>query len=186
MTADYYSRYFELDKLQTTTSASVISKLKAAFAQHGIPEAVISDNGPQYSSSVFETFARKLEFKHTITSPYYPQSNGLAEKSMHTAKMLLKTKSSKGDPFLSILEYRSSPVDGLKSPAQLLMSRHLRSTLPITNQQLMAKAVSSKDVKTKRVQKQQHQKSYYDRSARPLSQLKEDKDKKILEASCGH
>ncbi|XP_038844475.1 aspartate beta-hydroxylase domain-containing protein 2 [Salvelinus namaycush] len=36
VTVDYYSRYFELDKLHSTTSAAVIHKLKAAFARHGI------------------------------------------------------------------------------------------------------------------------------------------------------
>lgn len=174
VTVDYYSRYFELDKLSSTTSTAVIDKLKAAFAQHGIPEAVISDNGPQYSSGEFAAFARTWEFKHTNTSPYYPQSNGLAEKSVQTAKMLLeKAKADKRDPHLSLLEYRNSPVDGFKSPAQLLMSRRLRSTLPNTNQQLLPKVVRRKDVRAKRLQKQQSQKSYYDRSARPLSQLKE-------------
>uniref|UniRef100_A0A8C2HNG3 Gypsy retrotransposon integrase-like protein 1 n=1 Tax=Cyprinus carpio TaxID=7962 RepID=A0A8C2HNG3_CYPCA len=174
VTVDYYSRYFELDKLSSTTSTAVIDKLKAAFARHGIPEAVISDNGPQYSSGEFAAFARTWEFKHTTTSPYYPQSNGLAEKSVQTAKMLLeKAKADKRDPHLSPLEYRNSPVDGFKSPAQLLMSRRLRSTLPNTNQQLLPKVVRRKDVRAKRLQKQQSQKSYYDRSARPLSQLKE-------------
>ncbi|RXN20033.1 putative hephaestin-like protein 1 [Labeo rohita] len=135
VTVDYYSRHFELDKLHSTTFAAVISKLKASFARHGIPEAVISDNGPQYSSVEFETFARTWEFLHTTTSPYHPQSNGLAEKSVHTAnKLLEKAKADKSDPYLSLPEYHNSPVNGFKSPAQLLMSRHLRSTLPNTNQ----------------------------------------------------
>ncbi len=86
VTVDYYSRYFELDKLH---SNAVISKLKAYFAWRGLPEAVISDNGPQYSSGEFESFARTWKCTHTTTSPYHPQSNGLAEKSVHTAKMLL-------------------------------------------------------------------------------------------------
>ncbi|KAL0154230.1 hypothetical protein M9458_050484 [Cirrhinus mrigala] len=143
--------YFELDKLHSTTSAAVISKLKASFARHGIPKAVISDSGPQYSSGEFETFARTWEFTHTTASLYHSQSNGLAEKSVHTAKMLLeKTKADKSDPYLSLLEYRNSPVDRFKSPAQLLMSHRLRSTLPNTNQQLLPKVVSCKDVRAKR------------------------------------
>jgi len=118
VTVDYYSRFFELDKLGSTTSTAVIDKLKATFARHGIPETVISDNGPQYSSGEFATFARTWEFKHTTTSPYYPQSNGLAEKSVQTAKMLLeKAKADKSDPHLSLLECRNSLVDGFNSPA---------------------------------------------------------------------
>lgn len=130
------------DILSWTSSTAVIDKLKAVFARHGIPEAVISiDNGLQYSLGEFVTFARTWEFKHKTTSPYHPQSNGLAEseKYVQTAKMLLeKAKADKSDPHLSLLEYRNSPVDGFKSPAQLLMSRRLRSTLPNTNQQLQS------------------------------------------------
>ncbi|KAL1268701.1 hypothetical protein QQF64_034064 [Cirrhinus molitorella] len=85
------------------------------------------------------------------------------------------------DPYLSLMEYHNSPVNGFKSPAQLLMSRHLRSTLPSTNQQLLPKVVSCKDVRAKRLHKQQHQKSYYDRSARPLSQLKEGQAVRVQE-----
>uniref|UniRef100_A0A0E9RI96 Uncharacterized protein n=1 Tax=Anguilla anguilla TaxID=7936 RepID=A0A0E9RI96_ANGAN len=37
-----------------------------------------------------------------------------------------KAHAQRSDPCLSLLEYRNTPVDGLRSPAQLLMSRRLR------------------------------------------------------------
>ena len=40
VTVDSYSRYFELDKLHSTTSAVVMHKLKAAFARHGTVETL--------------------------------------------------------------------------------------------------------------------------------------------------
>ena len=43
---DYYSRYIEVAKLSRTTAAEVITHIKSIFARHGIPEMVISDNGP--------------------------------------------------------------------------------------------------------------------------------------------
>uniref|UniRef100_A0A8K9X092 Gypsy retrotransposon integrase-like protein 1 n=1 Tax=Oncorhynchus mykiss TaxID=8022 RepID=A0A8K9X092_ONCMY len=137
VTVGHYSRYFELDKLHSTTSAAVIHKLKAAFARHGIVETLISDNGPCYKSNEFESFTKAWEFTHVTTSPHYCQSNGLAEKSVQIAKSLIdKAKADKRDPYLSLLEYDNTPVDIFKSPAQLLMSRRLRSILPSTNQQL--------------------------------------------------
>ena len=45
---DYFSRYPEVIILSSTTSKGVILALKTIFARHGIPETVISDNGPQY------------------------------------------------------------------------------------------------------------------------------------------
>ncbi|KXJ22526.1 Transposon Tf2-9 polyprotein [Exaiptasia diaphana] len=58
---DYYSRYWEISSLNTTSSASIVSKLKSTFAQDGIP-VVKSDNGPQYSPAEFATFANEWGF----------------------------------------------------------------------------------------------------------------------------
>ena len=37
VTVDYYSRYFEVNILQSTTSRAVIKRLRTHFARHGIP-----------------------------------------------------------------------------------------------------------------------------------------------------
>ena len=47
---DYFSKFFEVTKLSSTTSASTIKHLKPHFARYGIPDEVISANGPQFSS----------------------------------------------------------------------------------------------------------------------------------------
>ena len=47
ITVDYFSSFFEVDKLETTDSRTVVEKLKMQFSRHGIPEIVVSDNGPQ-------------------------------------------------------------------------------------------------------------------------------------------
>jgi len=79
---DYFSRFFEISKLENTRSITVINHLKSIFARHGIPEVVRSDNGPQYASKELKTFTQKWGFKHITSSPHYPQGNGLAEKSV--------------------------------------------------------------------------------------------------------
>jgi len=73
---DYYSRYFKLERMSTTTSSVIINKLKAIYARHGIPEKLVSDNGPQFSAQEFAHFANEWDF-----SPTYPQSNGLVGKA---------------------------------------------------------------------------------------------------------
>lgn len=148
--------------------------MKATFARHAVPETVISNNGPQYSCKEFQTFASTWEFTHVTTSLHYPQSNGLAEKTVQIAKSLMeKAKADQRDAYRSLLEYCNTPVDNLRSPAQLLMSHCLRSILPSTHQQLQPKVVSHRDAHARRVHQQQHQKRNYDTSAKPMSSLHE-------------
>ena len=51
--------------------------MKELFSQQGVPEIVMSDNGPQYSASQFKEFAAAYGFTHVTSSPNYPQANGL-------------------------------------------------------------------------------------------------------------
>ena len=53
VTVNCFSTFIEVDYMTTTTSEVVIDKLKQHIARHGIPDTVISDNGPQYSSQKF-------------------------------------------------------------------------------------------------------------------------------------
>ena len=43
---DYYSRWIEVSLLQETTSGIIVNNYKSVFSRNGIPELVISDNGP--------------------------------------------------------------------------------------------------------------------------------------------
>ena len=59
---DYYSRYIEIALLNRTTADEVIRHTKSVFSRHGIPEVVVSDNGPQFSS---EAYAELVWRSHT-------------------------------------------------------------------------------------------------------------------------
>ena len=75
---DYFSRYLEVIQLRSTTSQSVSNALKSIFSRHGIPEVLMTDNGPQFSSSEFAEFGKQYCFVHTTSSSHYPASNGHA------------------------------------------------------------------------------------------------------------
>ena len=85
---DFYSNYFEIEQLRQNTAICVINNLKKIFARFGIPEKVVSDNGPQYSNTrnlfsnnhEFKKFAEEWGFSHTTSSPEYFQSNGATER----------------------------------------------------------------------------------------------------------
>ncbi|XP_046357686.1 uncharacterized protein K02A2.6-like [Haliotis rufescens] len=124
---DYFSRYAEIAKLSSTTSTSIINNLKSIFSRHGIPETVISDNGPQYASAEFREFASKYNFSHVTSSPLYARSNGEAERAVQSCKNILRKAE---DPHLAMLVYRTTPLTGRLSPSELLMGRKLRTCLP--------------------------------------------------------
>lgn len=129
---DYYSRYLEIFNLRTLTELEVIEKCKEAFARFGIPEIVRSDCGTQFATK-FKDFAQKYDFLHVTSSPKYSQSNGAAEAAVKIAKNIFKKCD---DISLGLLAYRTTPLENGYSPAELMFSRRIRSSLPTLNKNL--------------------------------------------------
>ena len=168
---DYYSRFPEVIKLNSTTSTSVITAMKSVFSRYGIPHTVISDNGPQYDSVEIKQFASTYGFNHITSSPYYPQSNGLAERMVKTIKSLLQETS---DTYLALLSYRATPLPWCRlSPAELLMGRRLRTDVPQVANLLIPdwshlQCFEEKDREYKQQQKEQYDNRHRVRSIPPL------------------
>ena len=53
MVIDYYSRWIERKRLDNMSSKSVVYVLREILASHGIPDSIISDNGPQFSAATY-------------------------------------------------------------------------------------------------------------------------------------
>ncbi|CAC5425540.1 unnamed protein product [Mytilus coruscus] len=119
--------------------------MKSVFARHGIPSKVRSYSGSQYGSAEFRQFAESWGFTHTVSSPHYQQSNRLAERFVQSVKkMLSKSKQDGKDPYIAMLKYRNTPSENLDSPAQLLMNRRLRTTIPTIKNRLKPKCAEER------------------------------------------
>ncbi|XP_003731557.2 uncharacterized protein K02A2.6-like [Strongylocentrotus purpuratus] len=116
------------------SSKTVIKKLKGHFARYGIPNTLISDNGPQFISEDFVNFKKRWDFDHLTISPRHSQSNGKVESAVKAAKrMMKKCRRSRTDQYKALLEIRNTPTQGLgSSPAQRLHGRRTRTNLPTT------------------------------------------------------
>ena len=131
----------------------------------------------------FIKFAENYGFIHTTSSPKFPQSNGEAERGVQTIKNLKKSD----DPYLALLIYRSTPLPNSNySPAEFLMSRKLRTNLPILNSDLKPKMPSYSELQMKEhVRKEQLKKNFDQRhEAKLLTPLQEGETVWISDHNC--
>ncbi|KAG1708476.1 hypothetical protein GQR58_003138 [Nymphon striatum] len=90
------------------------------FARFGIPEKLIKDNGPQYTSHECDGFATEYGKTQKTSSPHYPNSNGLAGRTVQTVKRIhTKSNADNKDPLLGILEYHTTPLGIGYSPSKI-------------------------------------------------------------------
>ncbi|UYV75118.1 K02A2.6-like [Cordylochernes scorpioides] len=144
---------------------------KSIFAHHGILEEVRSDNGPQFGLE-FKKFAKEYGFHHLTSSPRFPQSNGFIESMVKNIKNQLK----KGrDPYLSLLGYRTAPLENGYSPAELCMNRKLRTTVQISPVQLQSRIPDLENLEMREKNQRHKKKTHFDihHRARELPHLDE-------------
>ena len=98
-----------------------------------------------------------------MSSPYHPKGNGRAEAAVKIMDSMLE----KADDFHSaMLIYRNTPPQGHSySPAQLMLLRRTRTTLPTTDQLLTSTMLNFRIVEEEISKKRRDSKTYYDKSA---------------------
>ena len=137
---DAFSKWIEVFIMQNTNSEATIRKLRECFAQHGIPDILVSDNASNFKSEEFATFMRQNGIEHCFVAPFHPSGNGLAERAVQTVKGGLDRTA--GDSIHTklhrfLLQYRITPQTTTgKSPAELLNHRRLKTTLDLLHPKL--------------------------------------------------
>ena len=167
VTVDSFSGWYDFNELSDLKSSTVIQVLKNLFSTHGIPCNLYTDNGPQYTSFQFKEFCQNWSIVHITSSPYYHQSNGLAERAVRSAKELLqKCHDENSDIYLALLNVRNVPRSNLGTPAQRLLSRNTRTLIP---SKIAYQSVTNvpKNLRKIRLQKAK----CYDKNTRPLPLL---------------
>jgi len=157
---DYYSRFIEIYQLTTLTTKGVTNRLTEMFARWGLPDILVSDNGPQFASKEFASFCRQYGIHHVTSSPYYPQANGMAERGVQIAKSILRQP----NPMLALMSYRATPCASTGfSPAQLIMGRNIKTTVPTLERHLEPQWPDTRRVQQNDSAAKAVYKEYYDR-----------------------
>ena len=87
---DAHSKWLEALLVSSATSQSTIEKVRVVFATHGLLEVLISDNGPAFTSTEFDTFTESNGIKHLTSPPHHLASNGLAKRAVQTIKTAIR------------------------------------------------------------------------------------------------
>ena len=87
---DAHFKWPEVVQMSTTTTPKTVQVLQVLFAKYGLPEQLVSDNGPQFTSEDFAYFMKANGIKHIRSAPYHPSSNGLAKRFVQTFKRGMK------------------------------------------------------------------------------------------------
>ena len=161
LAVDSHSKWPEVFQMAQTTATHTIEVLRQIFARYGLPQQLVSDNGPQFRSEEFQAFARENGIRHTFCAPYHPSSNGSVERLVQTFKRSLQTSAKDGYSLNHrianfLLSYRTTPhtTTGV-TPASLFVGRELRTKLdllkPDINRRVCEKQARQKEDHDKRV-----------------------------------
>ena len=146
--------------MKSITSTATIRELRKIFTTFGIPEQLVSDNGPQFTSAEFSQFLKSNGVKHIKAAPYHPSTNSIAERFVQSFKRVMLTNESQPlDKRLAnfLLQYRTT-VHAMTNatPCMLLMNHQLRTRLDLLHPDLLARVT----------EKQAEQKANHDQHSR--------------------
>ena len=62
--------------MSAITFSKTIEVLRSVFVVYGLPETIVTDNGPSFTSEEFAQFMARNKIKHVKLAPYHPSSTG--------------------------------------------------------------------------------------------------------------
>ena len=157
---DAHSKWLDVKIMSKITASDTIIELLDVFSTLGLPEAIVTDNGPTFTSGEFRSFMSHNGIKHITVAPFHPASNGLAERNVQTFKramVKIQAGSLREKVCKFLTKYRCTfhSTTGL-SPAELMFGRNIRTHLDLLHPTLLDSVTSRQDA----------QKRHHDKSAR--------------------
>lgn len=119
---DYGTGWAYANPIPSTSASAIILLLKEIIRNHGVPHEMVSDNGSEFLSRELKVYLEQNSIKHSRTTPYHPQTNGLVERFHGTLMNSLRKACSPYDQNLwdeflnnALFGYRVSYSASMKS-----------------------------------------------------------------------
>ncbi|KAL0181744.1 hypothetical protein M9458_024150, partial [Cirrhinus mrigala] len=113
---DRFSKSCRLIPLRSLPTAmeTALELFSQVFRIYGLPEDIVSDRGPQFTSRVWQAFCKQLDINVSLTSGYHPQSNGQVERLNQEIRRYPRTycnrKQDRWSDFLPWAEYAQNSL----------------------------------------------------------------------------
>ena len=158
---DSHSKWPEVVPMSKTTADATITELCQLFSSYGLPDQVVSDNGPQFVSEEFKSFLKSNGVKHIRCSPYHPSSSRAVERFVQTFKKAMlaqNTKLSFQQWLMSfLLTYRITPHSTTNvAPCTLFLNRDVKTRFDLMRPEISGNVAT----------KQANQKLYHDKRSK--------------------
>jgi len=155
---DAFSKWPEVHLMPSMRASETIKRLRRTFSQEGVPQTIVSDNGPTFISAELKSWLRLVGCRQIFAPPYHPRSNGLAERFVRTLKEHINAAGDDDDLQRTVdkflMMYRNTPHSTTnQAPATMLKGRLLRnniSSLALQGDNVLVKQRPNKQNKWKR------------------------------------
>ncbi|GFV13157.1 transposon Tf2-9 polyprotein [Trichonephila clavipes] len=129
---DHFTTWSERIPLRKVSAQTIANALFENYiSRYGAPISLISDNGPQFISEVFEHLSHRLDIKHIKTVTYRPQANLTERVNRNLVQMIacfVEENHENWDRFLHEFAFalRTSVNETTnKTPAELCLGRKI-------------------------------------------------------------
>jgi hypothetical protein len=108
---DRLSKMVHLMPNYTTANAPTVAELyfDGVFKHHGIPDEVVSDRNPKFTSAFWRSMMQVLGTKLTMSTSYHAQTDGQTERLNRTLGLVLRAYVAKArtdwDEWLTVAEF---------------------------------------------------------------------------------
>ncbi|GFX96803.1 retrovirus-related Pol polyprotein from transposon 17.6 [Trichonephila clavipes] len=128
---DHFSKWAEIIPLKNVSARIIADSLFDNYiSRYGNAVKLISDNGPQFISDIFENLSNKLGIRHVKSVVYRPQANGTERMNRDLVQMIANYVNDQHDTWDQLCEFAYAFRTAVKettgkTSAELFLGRKL-------------------------------------------------------------